>query len=283
MKKAILPIILGYSAIIMLSGCKTSNDELNSSNVINSDILSESSSSQSNVTTSPNNKDNETNSSSTESGSEENSSSVSSTSDKNQSNIAIGSSSAQSSVTTSSSNKDDETNSSSSESRDENNSSNVSDINNSNITSESNNSQTDIPNTSNSESNETNSQPSSSNSNVSEPGKVEIIDELLELKRDGQARGEIEAGMKIDYRKATLTKVSNVTFNVDCKQKLTNIKITLTDRKTGKLLEGNVIGKGEISFDIDTDGEYIVTIENCSDKGTYFTIEYRINDKANTI
>lgn len=89
--------------------------------------------------------------------------------------------------------------------------------------------------------------------------------------------------MKIDYRKATLAKGSNVTFNIDCKQKLTTIKITLTDRKNGKYFEGSATGKGVISFDIDADGEYVVSIENCSDKATYFTIEYRIGDETNSI
>lgn len=83
MKKAILPIILGYSAIIMLSGCQSSNDESNISTVINSDLLSESSSFQSGSATSSSIKDNETISSSSESRNENNSSS---TSDKNISN-----------------------------------------------------------------------------------------------------------------------------------------------------------------------------------------------------
>lgn len=276
MKKSILSIILGYSVIITLSGCKTSNDELNSSNVINSDILSESSSFQSSAATSSSNKENETNSSQIESKNEDNSSSTGSTPDINQSNISSESNSSQSNVTTSSS-----------ESRDEDNSSSMPNINNSNATSESNNSQTEAPNSTSSESNGTNSMPSGNNStpgnNVSEPGTVEIINGLLELKRDGQARGEIEPGMKIDYRKATLAKGSNVTFNIDCKQKLTTIKITLTDRKTGKYFEGSTTGKGVISFNIDTDGEYVVSIENCSDKATYFTIEYRISDETNSI
>ena len=262
MKKSILSIILGYSAVIMLSGCKTSNDELNSSNVINSDILSESSNFQSSVATSSSIKDTGTNSSSTESRKDENSSSVSSS---------------QSSATISSSIKDNEINSSPNES----NSSSTLDKNISNPTSESNNSQTEAPNSTSSESSGTNSMPSGNS--VSEPGTVEIIDELLELKREGQARGEIEPGMKIDYRKAPLTKGSNVTFNIDCKQKLTTIKITLTDRKTGKYFEGSATGKGVISFDIDTDGEYVVTIENCSDKATYFTIEYCVGDQTNSI
>lgn len=89
--------------------------------------------------------------------------------------------------------------------------------------------------------------------------------------------------MKIDYRKATLTKGSRVTFNIDCKQKLATIKITLTDRKNGKYFEGSATGKGEISFDIDADGEYVVTIENCYEKATYFTIEYHIGDETNSI
>lgn len=266
MKKAILPIILGYSAIIMLSGCQSSNDESNISTVINSDLLSESSSFQSGSATSSSIKDNETSSSSPESRNEDNFSNVSSS---------------QSGSATSSSIKDNETSSSSSESRNENNSSSTSDKNISNTTSESNNSQTEPPNSASSESNGTNSMPSGNS--VSEPGTVEIIDELLELKRDGQARGEIEPGMKIDYRKAILTKGSNVTFNIDCKQKLAIIKITLTDQKTGKYFEGSTTGKGAISFDIDADGEYVVTIENCYDKATYFTMEYRISDKANTI
>lgn len=106
---------------------------------------------------------------------------------------------------------------------------------------------------------------------------------LLELEREGQVHGEIEAGHKIDYRKATFAKGSNITFYVDCEQELTDIKITLTEQKTGKRLEDNIIGKGELSFEIDTDGEYVVTIENCSEKGTHFTIEYRIGDKSDTI
>lgn len=281
MKKAILPIIIGYSAIIMLSGCQSSNDESNISTVINSDILNESSSSQSSAATSSSNKDNGTNSSSTESRNENNSSSVSSTSNINQSDISSESNGSQSNVTTSSSNKDNGINSSPNESKNENNSSSTSDKNISNTTSESNNSQTEAPNSTSSESSATNSMPSGNN--VLEPGTVEIIDELLELKRDGQARGEIEPGMKIDYRKATLTKGSNVTFNIDCKQKLTTIKITLTDRKNGKYFEGSTTGKGVISFNIDTDGEYVVLIENCSDKATYFTIEYRIGDETNSI
>lgn len=124
---------------------------------------------------------------------------------------------------------------------------------------------------------------SESENEASEAGEVEIIGELLELGCDGQARGEIEADMKIDYRKAILSKGSTVTFNVDCKQELTNIKITLTDLKTGDFLEDNIIGKGELCFRSDTDSEYIVTIENCSDRGTYFTIEYHISNKFNTI
>ena len=266
MKKAILPIILGYLAIIMLSGCQSSNNESNISTVINSDLLSESSSFQSSSVTSSSIRDNETNSSSPESRNEDNLSDVSSS---------------QSSVTTSSSNKDNEINSWPNESKNENNSSSTSDKNISNTTSESNNFQTEVPNSTSSESSGTNSIPSSNN--TSEPGTVEIIDGLLELKRDGQARGEIEPGMKIDYRKATLTKGSNLTFNVDCKLKAAIIKITLTDHKTGKYFEGSATGKGVISFDIDADGEYVVTIENCFEKATHFTIEYHIGDETNSI
>lgn len=284
MKKAILPIIIGYSAIIMLSGCQSSNDDSNISTIINSDLLSESNGFHSSSATSSSIRDNETNYSSTESKKEENSSSVISTSDINQSDIAS-SSSSQSSVTTSSSIKDNEINSSPNESKNESNSSSTSDKNISNTTSESNNSQTETPNSTSSESSGNNSMPNNSTpgNNVSEPGTVEIIDGLLELKRDGQARGEIEPGMKIDYRKATLAKGRNVTFNIDCKQKLATIKITLTDQKTGKYFEGSATGKGVISFDIDADGEYVVSIENCSDKATYFTIEYRIGDETNSI
>lgn len=110
-----------------------------------------------------------------------------------------------------------------------------------------------------------------------------VSDELLELKREGQARGEIEAGSKIDYRKAVLVKGSVIKFNIDCEQELTNIKITLTERNTGHFLEDKVIGKGELSFEIESDGEYVITIENCSDKGTHFTIEYCINSWTNAI
>lgn len=63
MKKTILPIIIGYSAIIMFSGCQSSNDESNISTVINSDILNESSSFQSSAATSSSIKDTGTNSS----------------------------------------------------------------------------------------------------------------------------------------------------------------------------------------------------------------------------
>ncbi|MBD5080664.1 MAG: hypothetical protein HDT44_02745 [Ruminococcaceae bacterium] len=224
MKKTILPIVLGYAAIIMISGCQMSNNELNGSTDINSDVLSE---------------------------------------NRNEDNpIIMGS---------------------------------TSDKIHFSAESESNNSQTNATTSSNTESNETNflpinndkNNPSDSNSkpgnDALEAGEVEIIDELLELKSDGQAHGEIEAGMKIDYRKATLTEGSCVTFNVDCEQKLTNIKIALTDLKTGKYMEDHIIGKGELFFEADTDGEYVVTIENCSDRGTYFTIGYRINEKTNTI
>lgn len=269
MKKAILPIIIGYSAIIMLSGCQSSNDESNISSVINSDLLNESSSFQSSVTSVPNSKDTETNSSSAESRKEENSSSISNTSGINQSDTSSESNSSQSSVTSSSNERIPENNSS------------APNVNNSDTTSESNNSQTEVPNSTSSESSGTTSIPSSNN--TSEPGTVEIIDGLLELKRDGQARGEIEPGMKIDYRKATLTKGSRVTFNVDCKLKVAIIKITLIDHKTGKLFEGSSTGKGVISFDIDADGEYVVTIENCYEKATYFTIEYHIGDEINSI
>lgn len=106
---------------------------------------------------------------------------------------------------------------------------------------------------------------------------------MLELDSEGLARGEIEAGHKIDYRKATLAKGSSITFNVNCKQKLTDIKITLTERKTEERLEGNVISKGELTFEIKSGGEYVVTIENRSQKGTYFTIEYRISDNTVTV
>lgn len=124
---------------------------------------------------------------------------------------------------------------------------------------------------------------SKTDDSILESGSVDMIEDLLELDREGHARGEIEAGSKIDYRKAKLEKGNRITFNVDCKQEFTDIKITLTEQKTGKRLEDNVIGKGELSFEIKTDGEYIVTIENCSEKGTHFTIEYRIDDKANII
>lgn len=268
MKKSILPIMLGYSVMIMLSGCQSSNDESEISNVINSDILSENIGFQSGLVITPNIKDTETNSSSTESGIEENSSSISNTPDINQSDTSSESSSSQSSVTISSSESIPEDNSSAPNTK------------NSNTTSENNNSQTETNSTS-SESSGTTSIPSSNN--TSEPGTVEIIDGLLELKRDGQARGEIEPGMKIDYRKATLTKGSRVTFNVDCKLKSAIIKITLTDRKNGKYFEGSATGKGEISFDIDADGEYVVTIENCFEKATYFTIEYHIGNETNSI
>jgi len=168
-------------------------------------------------------------------------------------------------------------------------------INNSIMTGESNSSQADMPDHSSSESIETSSESNSSdNYNSSSPdfntddnklefGNVDIIDGLLELDSQGQARGEIEAGHKIDYRKATLAKGSSITFNVNCKQELTDIKITLTERKTEERLEGNVIGKGELTFEIESGGEYVVTIENCSQKGTYFTIEYRISDNTVTV
>lgn len=170
-----------------------------------------------------------------------------------------------------------------------------SDINNSVIESENSSSQTDISDPLSPESDETSSESNSSdNYNSSSPddnsddnklefGNVDIIDGLLELDSEGQARGEIEAGHKIDYRKATLAKGSSITFNVNCKQELTYIKITLTERKTEERLEGNVISKGELTFEIESGGEYVVTIENCSQKGTYFTIEYRISDNTVTV
>jgi len=171
-----------------------------------------------------------------------------------------------------------------------------SDVNNSVIESANSSSQTDISDPSSPESDETSYESGSSdNYNSSSPdfntddnnklefGNVDIIDGLLELDSEGQARGEIEAGHKIDYRKATLAKGSSITFNVNCKQELTDIKITLTERKTEERLEGNVIGKGELTFEIKSGGEYVVTIENCSQKGTYFTIEYRISDNIVTV
>lgn len=159
------------------------------------------------------------------------------------------------------------------------------------ISGENNNFRADIPNSTSSADDEA-SPPSSSNGNISDDfnqqphnnaGAVIVIDGLLELESEGQARGEIEAGMKIDYRKAALAKGSSITFNVDCKRELTDIRITLTDLKTGHYFEDHVIGNGESLFEIDADGEYVVTIENCSDKGTHFTINYRINEKTNAI
>lgn len=168
-------------------------------------------------------------------------------------------------------------------------------INNSVIESENSSSQAEMPDPSSPESDETSSESNSSdNFNSSSPdlnsddnklefGNVDIIDGLLELDSEGQARGEIEAGHKIDYRKAMLAKGSSITFNVNCKQELTDIKITLTERKTEERLEGNIISKGELTFEIKSGGEYVVTIENCSQKGTYFTIEYRISDNTVTV
>ena len=104
---------------------------------------------------------------------------------------------------------------------------------------------------------------------VTQPGE-------RKLKEEGSLHGEIEVTHKLPVGEIDLSEGKTVLFHIETKSAAAELKITLTGSETGTILEGSVIGTGDISLEIDTSDEYTVVLENCSIYGVQFTIDYSI-------
>ena len=96
------------------------------------------------------------------------------------------------------------------------------------------------------------------------------------LKEEGSLHGEIEVTHKLPVGEIELSEEKTILFHIETKSAEAELKITLTGSETGTILEGSVIGTGDISLEIDTSDEYTVVLENCSIHGVQFTIDYSI-------
>lgn len=96
------------------------------------------------------------------------------------------------------------------------------------------------------------------------------------LKEEGSLHGEIEVTHELPVGEIELSEGKTILFHIETKSAAAELKITLTGSETGTILEGSVIGTGDISLEIDTSDEYTVVLENCSVYGVQFTIDYSI-------
>ncbi len=106
-----------------------------------------------------------------------------------------------------------------------------------------------------------------------------ILDERTgerELKHGDSLRGEIEVTHKLSVGMTELSYGETALFHIETKSADAELKITLTCTRTGAAWSDSVKGSGDISFEIDTAGEYAVMLENCSLRGVRFTIDYSI-------
>ena len=108
---------------------------------------------------------------------------------------------------------------------------------------------------------------------------VAILDERTgkrELKHGDSLRGEIEVTHKLPVGTMELSCGDTTLFHIETKSADAELKIALTHTRTGATWSDSVKGSGDISFEIDTAGEYAVVLENCSLCGVRFTIDYSI-------